>query len=100
MKTMVEFVKSLLKIAFMSVLIYLLVRNSLDPLMKVPLGGVAGVGQAVGSLLKQMIIYTAIAYTVISFFDFGYQRWQYTKGLMMSKDEVHREYKEMEGDPH
>ena len=100
MKNLVEFVKSLLKIGFMSTLIYLLIRNSLDPLMKIPLGGVAGVGAAVGALLKQMIIYTAIAYTVVSFFDFGYQRWQYTKGLMMSKDEIHREYKEMEGDPH
>jgi type III secretion protein U len=58
------------------------------------------VGEAVGALLKQMIIYTALAYGVISFFDFGYQRWHHTKELMMSKDEVMREYKEMEGDPH
>jgi type III secretion protein U len=100
MKNMVEMVKSLLKIGFLSALIYLLIRHSLDPLMKVPLGGVAGVGEAVGELMRQMIIYCAVAYTVIAFFDFGYQRWQYTKGLMMSKDEVHREYKEMEGDPH
>jgi type III secretion protein U len=100
MKNVVEFLKSILKIGFLSVLIFLLIRNSLDALMKVPLGGVTGVGEAVGALLKQMIIYSALAYGVISFFDFGYQRWQYTKGLMMSKDEVHREYKEMEGDPH
>ncbi len=31
--------------------------------------------------------------------DYGLERWQYTKGLMMTKDEVKREYKEMEGDP-
>jgi type III secretion protein U len=100
MKNVIEFVKSCLKIAFLSVLIFLIVRNSLDPLMKVPLGGVAGVGEAVGALMKQMIIYTALAYGAISFFDFGYQRWHHTKELMMSKDEVMREYKEMEGDPH
>jgi len=100
MKNVIEFVKSCLKIAFLSVLIFLIVRNSIDPLMKVPLGGVAGVGEAVGALMKQMIIYTALAYGVISFFDFGYQRWHHTKELMMSKDEVMREYKEMEGDPH
>ena len=100
MKNLVEFAKSLLKIAFLSALIWILIRNSIDPLLKVPLGGVTGVGEAVGALLKQMIIYTALAYAVISFFDFGYQRWQYKKGLMMSKDEVHREYKEAEGDPH
>ena len=100
MKNLLEFVKSCFKIAFLSVLIYVLVRHSLDPLMKVPLGGVAGVGEAVGALLKQLIVYTALAYGVISFFDFGYQRWHHNKELMMSKDEVQREYKEMEGDPH
>ncbi|HYC37699.1 MAG TPA: type III secretion system export apparatus subunit SctU [Usitatibacter sp.] len=99
-KNLVEFVKSLLKIAFLSALIYVLIRGNLDAMMKVPLGGVAGVGEAVGALLGQMIIYTALTYAVISFFDLGFQRWEHTKQLMMSKDEVTREYKEMEGDPH
>lgn len=31
--------------------------------------------------------------------DYLFQKWQYTKNHMMSKDEVKREYKEMEGDP-
>lgn len=30
--------------------------------------------------------------------DYLFQRWQHTKQLRMSKDEVKREYKEMEGD--
>jgi type III secretion protein U len=32
--------------------------------------------------------------------DFIWQRMQYRKQLMMSKDEVKQEYKQMEGDPH
>ncbi len=99
-KNLMEFVKSLLKVLFLSVLIYVMVRGSIGPLMKIPLAGVSGVGEAVGVLMKQLIVYVAIAYVVISGFDFLFQRHQWIKGLMMSKDEVHREYKEMEGDPH
>ena len=100
MKNLIEFVKSVLKVAILSALVYLLVMGSIGPLMKVPLGGVPGVGDAIGSLMKQLIVYMALAYTVISGFDFVWQRFQWKKQLMMSKDEVQREYKEMEGDPH
>ena len=31
--------------------------------------------------------------------DFFFQKWQFTKNNMMSKDEIKREYKESEGDP-
>ena len=41
-----------------------------------------------------------MVYVVIALADFGYQRFAYKKDLMMSKDEVKREYKESEGDPH
>lgn len=99
-KNLVEFLKSNLKIAFLSALIYLVVRDALPTLMTLPAAGVAGVGQAVGMLLKTMIINVAVAYTVIALADFAWQRFQHTKGLMMSKDEIKQEYKEAEGDPH
>ncbi|MEG1454642.1 MAG: EscU/YscU/HrcU family type III secretion system export apparatus switch protein, partial [Comamonas sp.] len=37
---------------------------------------------------------------VIALADLVWQRFNYRKGLMMSKDEVKQEYKQMEGDPH
>ena len=39
-------------------------------------------------------------FIIISAFDYFLQYQQHRKGLMMSKDEIKREYKEMEGDPH
>ena len=99
-KNLVEFLKSNLKIAFLSALIYLVVRDALPTLMTLPAAGLAGVGQAVGMLLKTMIVNVAVAYTVIALADFVWQRFQHTKGLMMSKDEIKQEYKEAEGDPH
>ena len=99
-KNLVEFLKSNLKIAFLSALIYIVVRDALPVLMTLPAAGLVGVGTAVGQLLKVMIINMAVAYTVIALADFAWQRYQHVKGLMMSKDEIKQEYKEAEGDPH
>src|SRR5690606_22210645 len=43
---------------------------------------------------------TILVYGLIAAADLWFQRRQHIKGLMMTKDEVKREYKEMEGDPH
>lgn len=98
-KNIVEFLKSFFKVVFLSVLVFILIRDSLGTLLDIPLAGIAGVGLAVADLLKLLIINIAIVYIVISFFDFGWQRFLHTKELMMSKEEVKQEYKEMEGDP-
>lgn len=97
LKNVIELIKSLLKIGFLSALIYTLVHDALPTLMTLPQAGLAGVGVAVGMLLKDMMINIAIIYALIAAADFVYQRHQYTKGLMMSKDEIKQEYKEMEG---
>jgi type III secretion protein U len=99
-KNLVEFLKSLFKIVFLSALIYLLLRDALPALVDIPLAGLPGVGLAVAELLKIMIFNVGLAYLAISLADFAWQRFQHTKQLMMSKDEVKQEYKEMEGDPH
>ena len=54
--------------------------------------------------LKNIIKVTVLGvaagvFCVIAAVDYLFQKWQYTKNHMMSKDEVKREYKEMEGDP-
>ena len=99
-KNFVEFLKSSLKIAFLSALLWILIRDALPILTSIPDAGMAGFGSVVGALLKTMLINIGLAYSVISLADFAWQRYQYRKGLMMSKDEVKQEYKEMEGDPH
>lgn len=99
-KNFMEFLKSLLKIGFLSALLTLLIRDALPTLTTLPLAGIHGLGQAVGSLVHTMLVNIGVAYGVIALADFAWQRFQYRKGLMMSKDEVKQEYKEMEGDPH
>ncbi len=99
-KNFVEFLKSVLKIAVLSSLLAALIRDAMPILTSIPQAGLAGLGQIVATLLKTMLIYIGLAYSVIALADFVWQRFNYRKGLMMSKDEVKQEYKQMEGDPH
>jgi len=99
-KNLVEFLKSLLKIAFLSALVTVVVRDALPELMSVPYSGLAGLQTGVGGMLRTLIVNIAVAYVIISLADFAWQRFQHRKGLMMSKEEIKQEYKEMEGDPH
>ncbi len=46
-----------------------------------------------------MLIYTLVAFVIIAALDFFFQKTQHIKSLKMSKDEVKREHKDMEGDP-
>ena len=48
-------------------------------------------------MLKRLAIYTAFGYIVIAIVDRLFQGRNFTKQMMMTKDEVKREYKEMEG---
>jgi flagellar biosynthetic protein FlhB len=41
----------------------------------------------------------ASVYLVVAIADYIYQRWQYTRGLKMTKEEIKEEYKQQEGDP-
>lgn len=99
-KSLVEFLKNLVKVTFLSVLIFMVVRDALPQLMSIPPGGVSAITQALGALVKEVMAYTAVAYIIVGAFDFAFQRFTHTKQLMMSKDEVKREHKESDGDPH
>ena len=99
-KNLMEFLKSNLKIAFLSAMLYAVLKDALPTLMTLPQAGLSGVGVAVGMLLKVLISNIAVAYTVLALADFAWQRHQHVKGLMMSKDEIKQEFKEAEGDQH
>ena len=100
MKNLVEFVKSIVKVVFLTLLVAIVLRDSLDPLVKIPAAGLGAVGLAVADMMTTLVIYTFLAYSAIALFDFAYQRYSHIKGLMMSMEEIKQEYKQMEGDPH
>ncbi|NKI94045.1 type III secretion system export apparatus subunit SctU [Rhizobacter sp. SG703] len=98
-KSLVEFLKSNLKVILLTVIITVLIRDFLDPLVKVPPAGMPAVGAIFVAMLKKLVIWTFLAYGVLAFADLVWQRRQHIKQLMMSLDEIKQEHKQMEGDP-
>jgi len=99
MKQLLEILKGILKIAFLSTLLYFIIKDALGSyLSSFPCGILCIFGITV-EILKKMFIYTFIVFSAVAAFDFMYQRYSHTKNLMMTLDEVKRETKESEGDP-
>jgi type III secretion protein U len=100
MKQVVEILKSLAKITFLSTLLYLVMRDTIGPfIVSLSCGFPCQIAITV-SMLQQLLLYSALAFVVVAALDFMFQRYSYTKSLMMTKEEKKREYKESEGDPH
>lgn len=99
-KNLVEFLKSAFKIGFLAILLLMVIRAGLQDLVKVPHCGITCIPTVLGSLLFQVMIYTVAAFVIIAAADFVYQKAHFMKEQRMSKEEIKKEYKEMEGDPH
>lgn len=99
LKKVVDLVKNLIKIAILLVLLYNLVRSDLSPIARM-------IDMPIFSSTSQMLLMVfdlvkkiCIAFAVVAFFDFLYQRWDYENNLKMTKQEVKEEYKMTEGNP-
>ncbi|MCG9577579.1 type III secretion system export apparatus subunit SctU [Vibrio europaeus] len=99
LKSVIEFIKSILKVSLLSCIIWVTLRGNLNTLLQVPTCGLNCVPTIAGVLIKQLMIISSVGFIVIAAADFAYQKYDHTKKLKMTKDEVKREYKEMEGSP-
>ena len=99
MKNFMEFLKSIFKIIFISVLLYSVLKAAMPLMFGIPYSDINVVLVVLGTILKKIVTYTSVAFIIVSAADFLFQKHQHIKDLKMTKDEVKREYKEMEGDP-
>ena len=99
-KNAVDFLKNVLKVTILGLTAWLVLRDHLRELFLIPGGDIRILWATLGSATKDLALTVAGIFCVIAMLDYLFQRWQYSKQHMMSKDEVKREYKEMEGDPH
>lgn len=96
---LVEFAKSVAKMAIVGVVIYQALRPMLDQMEHFAGLGMGRVMAETHELIVDMLVGVVVVLTVIMVADFFYQRWKFYKDLRMSKQEVKDEHKQMEGDP-
>lgn len=97
MKNLFEFLKNCVKIIFLGYLIYKLIASSYQALLPICYGTLADILPILKVILIRLAGYTAFGYIAIAIVDRLFQQHNFTKQMMMTKDEVKREYKEMEG---
>ena len=95
----VEVIKNILKISILIILLFFVIKDKLLPVSRMldmhPFNSAILLLQFVWDL----ILHVVVAFSVIAFLDYLYQRWKYHKDLMMTKQEVKDEMKMIEGDP-
>jgi flagellar biosynthetic protein FlhB len=99
LKGFVKLIASIAKVLFVGLVLGLTIYYEWDTLMIL---AEVELDQAVGYMVELAFLVAlraALALLLLAIIDYAYQKWQYEKDLMMSKQEVKDEMKRMEGDP-
>jgi flagellar biosynthetic protein FlhB len=99
MRSLVEFLKSLVKIIVVGVVAFVAIYPELSHIKQLPNSTTEAMLIYLSMLALRMIIGIVIAMFFIAIFDLIFQRFQYAKSLRMSRQEIKDEYKQSEGDP-
>jgi len=99
LKKVVELLKNLVKLVLLIFLLYNMLKDQMIAMSRMI--DMTPMSSAVSMLdtAFNLVMKVCIAFTVVAFFDFLYQRWDYEKNLKMTKQEVKDEYKQTEGNP-
>ncbi|MBF8262658.1 MAG: sctU [Parachlamydiales bacterium] len=99
LKTLVELIKSILKITGAAIIIYFIIWNALPQIISTVAMPPAASSKVVRDFLINATIQVGIFFVLIALFDLFFQRQQFAKEMKMEKFEVRQEYKDTEGDP-
>lgn len=100
MKSLVEFLKGLLKLSTVGVVGFVIISpyfDNFEHLVGMPLNIVL---DEVLVLILKMMIGILVVLVIVAVIDLSFQRADHTKKMRMSKQEIKDEYKQTEGDPH
>jgi flagellar biosynthesis protein FlhB len=98
-KSLVEFLKGIIKIAIIIIVIYLTLYDQFNHLKVLHDDSLATIGYYIKELNREVLTVVCIMMAIIAAMDFLYQRHSYMQNLRMSKHEIKEEYKQTEGSP-
>ncbi len=98
-RSLIKTAMALLKLSIMGGIAYVSIRNDLEPLMELVSMRTEAIFTSASGLIFGITLKIAIILLILALLDFLYQRWQHSKDLMMTKNEVKQEAKQTDGDP-
>lgn len=99
LKTLVELLKSCLKIAVAGYIVYLVVWNSIPVIIKTLDVHTASALMIFYVFLKEVLVKVGIFFIIVAVADFAYQKKSFASEMKMEKFEIKQEYKNTEGNP-
>ena len=99
MKSMMEFFKGLFKLSVVSVVCYAVAIPFMDDLELMPGYSLMAILDRTYAVSVAITAGAAGVMTAIAILDFIYQKYEFTKSMRMTRQEVKDEYKQTEGDP-
>lgn len=98
-RSAVRLLASLLKLFFVSIIVWVYLNDKLPALAALRWAWSAEIMTAIARILFGLGLRVGLAVTVIGLADALYQKWQHTQELKMTRQEVKQERKDMEGAP-
>lgn len=98
-RSLVEFLKSVLKLVIIGYLVFSTVWGAMDSISSLGHVSVEEAFKFTAKMTMNLGIKISVALFVLAVFDYMYQRFEYEKNLKMSKQDIKDEYKKSEGDP-
>jgi flagellar biosynthetic protein FlhB len=99
-KQIVELLKSVLKLSITGWVVYGVVKDAMALVVATIDGDATMTMTVLGELVSRVVIKVTMLFLAFAIFDVWWQHKSYMKDQMMSKDDIKKEYKESEGDPH
>ncbi|WP_426750661.1 type III secretion system export apparatus subunit SctU [Myxococcus sp. Y35] len=99
-KAIVELLKNLIKITVTAYVVYGVVRDSMPLVAETVRQDTRAIMSIMGELVTRVATRVALLFVLFGVFDVWWQRKSFMKDMMMTKEEVKKEYKQSEGDPH
>ncbi|MFQ5508687.1 MAG: flagellar biosynthesis protein FlhB [Leptospirillia bacterium] len=97
--TLMELLKSIFKLLVIAGTVYYVVNGEMARVPSLTGMEVARLVPYIGGLALEMALATGLVLLMLALIDLGFQRFDHEKKIRMTKDEIRREMKEMEGDP-
>lgn len=99
MRSIVEFLKSTLKMSVIGYLVYSTLSGASHEISKTAFMSAQNILHYTGGLTISLGIKVGVALFILAVLDYMYQKYEHNKSIRMSKQDIKDEYKKVEGDP-
>ncbi|WP_071395324.1 flagellar biosynthesis protein FlhB [Bacillus tuaregi] len=99
LRSVVEFLKSILKICIVGIITFLVIWISLNDILTLSQLSIGSAFAFLADLTVKMGLYAGSALLFLALLDYLYQKYDFEKNIRMSKQDIKDEYKNSEGDP-